>query len=188
MPVSRGAILMTTKYPNVTGAAHGSPESKLQLKIFGSDEAWAIFSGMLRIDYLKAWNDPDSVDPIEKEAAMSLLSHLDGLPLGIKQTTALIRKKKYLPVAGFLDLYKKERGNFKNLPGKGLNFDPDYPHGVESVWNMSFAQLKEKQDNGESQAFSLLAVLCILSPDVIPIDLFMKECPSASYCGDGFYP
>jgi hypothetical protein len=188
MPVSRGAILVTTRYPNVAGGARGSPESKLQLKSFGSDEAWAMFSGMLRIDYRKAWNDPDAVDPNEKEAAMSLIAHLDGLPLGIRQAAALIRKKKYLPVAKFLDLYVKEQGNFKNLPGRGLKFDPDYPHGVESVWSMSFGQLKEKQNAGESEAFSLLAVLCFLSPDVIPIELFMKECPSASYCGDGFYP
>ncbi|KAI1378147.1 hypothetical protein F4677DRAFT_414521 [Hypoxylon crocopeplum] len=183
MPMSPGSVLVTTRSPNIASSARVSPQRVLQLKALNDVESWSMFSAMLRGQH-RLWKTGIPTPDSEVNAAKDLLGRLGGLPLGIRQMAALIRKKA-MTVEKFLRWYLREAGNTKRIiGGKDFEVDPDYPFAVETVWTISFNDLEESQRNESSEAYILLATLGFLSPDSIPMDLFKQECPSVSFCGD----
>lgn len=184
MPTSVGSILLTTRYSNVAEAARGPHEAKWQLKVLGEDEAWDMFEGMLT-GHHKDWPKGGAKEE-EVDAGKKLLQRLGGLPLGIRQMAALIRKKRPpMSVERFVTFYDRSAGNSQTLAGgKGFKVASDYPFALETVWALSFEDLYEKQRSGESDAYSLLGIVAFLAPDEIPMDLFKAECPLTKFCGD----
>lgn len=183
MPTYPGAVLYTTRSPNVATNTRGTVKTKMQLKALRDGDDWDMFSNML-IGHHKLWQKDKRIPDKEVDAAFALLSKLGGLPLGIKQVAALIRHKR-MDVSRFLIWYEKEAGNLNNIPGvKGLRVDPDYPFMIETVWNMSFMELQKRRDVNSSEAYSLLGLLSFLSPDEIPMDMFKSKYPGLRFCGD----
>lgn len=122
--------------------------------------------------------DPRGLGSEETEAVAHLLQLLGGLPLGIRQSVALIKSKNWT-VSKYLQRYNKEAGNTEKLIGRShrdFTFDQDYGYALHNVWQMSFDALKEVRD-----AYNLLGILALLSPDSIPIELFMGKEVASSF-------
>ena len=165
-PSCPGSILITTRRAAVAQAARGGPETKLNVKALSVKEGRTLFSKKLARD------DTKPVAESENAAMELLLDHLGGLPLGICQIASLINLKGST-VKSFLHRYTREAGNTKKISGIFTDpFDQDYNHGLETVWKMSFDLLREPSHNG---SFELLGMISLLSPDLIPADLFINR-------------
>ncbi|KAI9823783.1 MAG: hypothetical protein M1832_002340 [Thelocarpon impressellum] len=171
-PSSTGSLLLTTRSSVVADAARGHVSTKLQIQKLNSTHSWLLFSRLL-MDWRSEWRDESTILLKEREAAVALLRELDGLPLGIRQIAALI-KRRGKTVAKFLDLYRRKAGNTEMLLGtsKTFHFDQDYGLALDTVWKMSFEILVTGHDQ---HAATLLGLMSLLSPDVILTQLFLDE-------------
>ena len=160
---------MTTRYENLANNERRGDSATKQIRSMSRDESWQLFGECMQQADRKGWNDLSRVPEDEAEAARALLGHLDGLPLGIRHIAGIIKMKK-TSVARFLRAYDLAAGDTRVLLRRrpGAVLDNDYPHGLDTVWKLSFAQL---QQPGSENASSLLSVLCLLSPNGTPAEL-----------------
>lgn len=184
-PSAPGSVLFTTRKPTVAAAALGPAQTKLQIKPLESDESLQLFTLLMREspNHRPEWLEGATLPAEEHIAIQQLLVYLGGLPLGIRQSAALIKIKK-LPVTKFLRRYEKAGGNTKTLTGKSFVFDQDYDYALETVWKMSFENINSDQD-----ASTLFGAICLLSPDEIPPDIFVspesvKYPPVIDFCNE----
>ncbi|OBT62906.1 hypothetical protein VE03_07906 [Pseudogymnoascus sp. 23342-1-I1] len=176
IPSFGGSILITTRRSQVARLAPGDPSTKLCLQPFTDKEDWGFLEGQMKEFPDSEWQDADCVSKEEKAAAKKLLEFLGGLPLGIKQVTALINVN-YLSVSDFLALYTQELGDLRKIYGdedEEMRPDYRYQYGLSTVWKISFDSLKSKKDHN---AYYYLGMMSLMSPDLIPWSLF--EAPVA---------
>lgn len=173
-PSSDGSFLSTTRRSSVAAAARGTHESKLAIKPMGLPEARELFISLMKdCPERTEWLPENPLPEQESEAGDTLLNLLGGLPLGIRQSAALIKVKR-LKVSNFLKRYQKAAGDttkFFRKGDKSFSFDQDYPLALDTVWRMSFESLQVGED---SSAYNLLAFVSLCSPDIIPEEIFHR--------------
>lgn len=148
-----GAIIVTTRKPNF---GYALTAAEIQVLPFLDDEGT---EALLR---MATWNR--SV-PVDKEAAAHMNKMLGGLPLGISQIAAIIRNKK-ISIKRFSAIYEEDKRRWHMENPKG-GYHAGYDQNLNSVWHVSFKFLAE-----HANAKAVLGILCLLSPDSIPQELF----------------
>ncbi|KAL9611676.1 MAG: hypothetical protein Q9167_003705 [Letrouitia subvulpina] len=91
---------------------------------------------------------------------------LGGLPLAISQMSAIIQRDQ-LTLQEFEEWYHEDSKGLhsERVPGK----ESDYQYTIATVWAIEQLELNKKP------VFSLLKVLAILDPDIIPEDLLHED-------------
>jgi len=164
MPVGvNGSILMTSRkwynYTNDIGR-HGET-----VKPFDPEPSWELLLGFLG----EEWKQ--KVDPAEIEAAKAMLGELEGLALAIVQTAELIKDPE-IGGATIVETYAKFRETKQNLPPRFASERSNSEIPLDALWDIIFKAL-------QPDARVLIGVLAWLSPDKIPIDLFLPRDQSA---------
>ena len=165
-PSCPGSILVTTRKATIAHAARGGPETKLNIGPLSAEDGRTLFSRTMD------WDNFKRLDGNEEVALETLLEHLGGLPLGICQIASLIHLRQST-INDFLHRYNREAGNIRKLSSIFSGpFDQDYNHGLETVWKMSFDLI---QNSSEEKSFDLLGIISLLSPELIPADMFVGK-------------
>ena len=180
MPVSRGSILITTRFPFVANDERFLPESKVNITALGRDESWSLFCEILKSRH-KSWGKADFSLKEGSEnyvAGHELCKKLGGLPLGVRQVATLICERQST-LKTFLEIFNRKADNFQKLSGHGVSSsDPDFSYAVHTLWTLAFERL------GEGETAKLLATMCFLFPDTIPIELFNNRCDELEFSGE----
>ena len=158
--------MVTTRKTAKVHAARGGPETKLNIGPLSAEDGRILFSTTI------AWDKFKQLDGNQEVALKTLLEHLGGLPLGICQFTSLIHPRQST-FNEYLRRDNREVGNTRKLSSIFSGpFDKDYDHGLEIVWKMSFNLL---QNSSENKSFDLLGMISLLSPELVPIDMFVGK-------------
>ena len=155
---SSGPILVTTRYSDVASSV-ASIGGKLELDLFNDQESAHVF---------RSWRSfyDEKADPIgEEKETEELLGKMGGLALGVSQMAAYIGRQQY-KVGDFLKSYEEISPVMYRTPSRGNK-------SLATVFEIHF---KAIQDTNASQ---MLGLLSLLSPEVVPIDIFStRDFPS----------
>ena len=102
----------------------------------------------------------------EIAAAQALVSEFDGLPLAIDQAASLVNSDRFSSVHELLDAYRDAANNI--VPHRPTHQHSRTHHAVDSIWFVIFQALSKN-------AKAILSVLCLLSPDVTYLDVFLPR-------------
>lgn len=115
----------------------------------------------------------------DNELLSKLVNKVGGLPLGLQVIAGFVNTWN-LPVSNFCDLYDQNERDLMTNCGRVIDYDHDITrvvgedHVLDNVWKMSFEKL-------EPDAKALLGMMCLLSPDQVPISLFkLNEADTSS--------
>lgn len=100
------------------------------------------------------------------ESAKELSALLGGLPLGLAIMAMQIRKYK-TSIARFVEFYK-ENNNRLHDSDKKISLDPYYPYDLATVYKITFEGL----NSASSQASALMRIICLMSPEKVPLGMF----------------
>jgi hypothetical protein len=106
----------------------------------------------------------------DNELLLRLVKKVGGLALGL-QVMASLMNKWNPPISKFCDLYDQNERDLMTNFGRVIDYDHDISrvvgedHVLYNVWKMSFERL-------DSDEKVLLGMMCLLSPDQVPISLF----------------
>jgi Tetratricopeptide repeat/NB-ARC domain len=158
-PGSRGHILLTTRAQALGRLAH-----RLDVEIM-SPETGELFllrrAGLLGLDA-----SLDDVTVEELDLAFKLVRELGGLPLALDQAGAYMEETP-CSLAGYLDLYRKERSVLLKRRGGLIE---DHPESVATTWSLSFEEVQRMNP----AATDLLRLCAFLDPDAIPEELLSE--------------
>jgi hypothetical protein len=185
LPSAPGPILVTTRYAAVAHKAGGINQTK-ELLTFNREQSILLFAEM-REQYKKDGTTLGLSTRDEVLATSELMDLLGGLAVGIEHMAAYIENDQ-LTVRQFMDKYGRMTLSIHKRSDTGSNA----PHTLDTLWAMSVEQVRGKS----SDAFHLLCMLSIVSPDAIPISLFNLEAEEddweleaalssySTFCGD----
>ena len=157
LPSCSGPILVTTRYQHIASNVASSCE-KLELEVFTNQESADVFQSW------RTFHD-SKVNPIgEEKDTEELLGKVGGLALGISQIATYIGCQQS-KVRDFLKTYE-QISSVIHRTGQGGN-----THSLATVFEIHFKRI---QDTDASQ---MLGVLSMLSPEVIPFELFLPRDP-----------
>jgi tetratricopeptide (TPR) repeat protein len=168
---ARGRILMTSRtYYNFFEDEQRRGET---VTFLTPQESYDLLMAELGKWWKYAYSDRNGVMyDIELTAAKTLLKEISGFPLAIKQAARLILNKNIGvtrpgtkgddSIHGFLKLFDQ---SFKVLPERQSGPRDATVHSLDTIWSIAFDALSPN-------ARAILQVLALVSPDVIPIDLF----------------
>lgn len=111
-----------------------------------------------------------SCDVKDNEPLSRLVNKVGGLPLGLQVMAGLMNTWN-IPASKLRDLYDQNERDLMTNFGRVIDYDHDTTrvigedHVLDNVWKTSFEKL-------ESDEKALLGMLCLLSPDQVPISLF----------------
>ncbi|KAL2064599.1 hypothetical protein VTL71DRAFT_3736 [Oculimacula yallundae] len=161
---ANGSILMTSrKYYNYTKDVSRHGET---VKPFDPEASWKLLIGFLGNEWKQKVESPT-----EMEAAKAMLADLEGLALAIQQTAVLVKDPDIGGVS-IKETYEKFKERRKNLPERFSSQRSSSEKALDALWDVIFEAL---QPNSRV----LIGVLAWLSPDKIPIDLFLPRDQSA---------
>ena len=130
-------------------------------------EGWELFVR------LAEWGDKienNEISKSELESANALVAEFDGLPLAIVQAASLVNSGRFSSVNELLDEYRDAATN--KVPHRPTHQHSKTHHAVDSIWYVSFQNLSRN-------AKAILSVLCLLSPDVTYLDVFLPRSQTA---------
>ncbi|KAI9817882.1 MAG: hypothetical protein M1827_001001 [Pycnora praestabilis] len=158
-PASKGAILITSrKYVNFNNDAK---RTGITVPLFTEEESWDV---MVRLLNWKNKLDRGDIEAGEISAAKALLETISGLPLAIQQAATQI-KRRGCTIQEYLEIFRHSSNELLPRPS-GIRSSTI--HALDTIWSIAFKAL-----NPDPSA--LLSVLCLLSPDVIQLDLFLPK-------------
>ncbi|KAI0104342.1 P-loop containing nucleoside triphosphate hydrolase protein [Nemania sp. FL0031] len=150
---SSGKVIVTTRNPELGFQLTGD---QIDIHPFSPEE------GRKCVLSLTSWPGGVSSDPASAE---ELSNELGGLPIGIVQMVALMRKRK-TPIKRFLEDYRQNKSAYHDKEVVSMTgIYPEIKPTIGSNWTMSFDSLQDRSK-------SLLGILSLLSPDSIPQELF----------------
>ncbi|KAG4441817.1 hypothetical protein IFR05_002681 [Cadophora sp. M221] len=159
-----GSILMTSrKWYNYTKDVDRHGET---VKPFDPEPSWELLLGFLGEDWKRKVEDP-----LEVEAAKAMLGELEGLALAIQQTAVLVKDPEIGGVS-IVETYTKFKERKETLPERFSGKRSSSEQALDALWDIIFKAL-------QPDARVLIGVLAWLSPDKIPIDLFLPRDQSA---------
>ncbi|RWA10872.1 hypothetical protein EKO27_g4237 [Xylaria grammica] len=152
-PGGCGKVIVTTRHPELGFVL---TDDQIAIHPFSPEE------GRDCVLSLTSWPGGVSSDPTSAE---ELSNELGGLPIGIVQMVALMRKRK-TPIKKFLKDYKQNKSTYHDKEVTGMaGIYPGIKPKIGNNWTMSFDSLQDESK-------SLLGILSFLSPDSIPQELF----------------
>ena len=95
-----------------------------------------------------------------------MISEFDGLPLAIDVAASLVNSDRFSSVHELLDAYRDAANNI--VPTRPTHQHSKTHHAVDSIWYVAFQNLSKN-------AKAILSVLCLLSPDVTYVDVFLPR-------------
>lgn len=160
IPVTKGSILITSRSPS----ACLRDSSLIHIKPLPEHEGVGLLKQLIQSQRSTIYNTKDN------ELLSRLVNKVGGLPLGLQVIAGLVNAWD-LPVSEFCDHYDQNERDLMTNFGRVIDYDHDITrvigkdHVLDNVWKMSFKELG-------SDAKALLGVMCLLSPNQIPIFLF----------------
>ncbi|CZR55427.1 uncharacterized protein PAC_05315 [Phialocephala subalpina] len=164
---SSGAILLTSrKYFNFTKDTRRKGDT---VKPFDTKQSWELLLQLLGDDW-KRLDLEGKIAETEIIAAKHLLEKLEGLALAIQQAAILIKDSE---VGGptIVKTLERFKERIRTLPARLSSTRSTAETALDALWDMSFSKLSR-------DARTLLQVLAWLSPDKIPINLFLPRAQS----------
>ena len=158
-----GSILLTSR--SLFNFANEESRAGDHIPLFTLDERWDFLMQQLGDE----WQNNHlggARGQYEKKAAKALMEKLGGLALAISQAAALILENKITgdtSVVTFLNQFEVQR---QRLPPRQIGHRDNLIHALDTVWSIAFDALSPN-------ARSLLGVFALLSPDSIPVDIFL---------------
>jgi len=159
IPVTKGSILITSRSPS----ACLRDSSIILIKPLLKQEGVGLLKQLIQ-------SQRSTISSKDNELLLRLVNKVGGLPLGLQVMAGLVNAWN-LPVSKFLDLYDQNERDLMTNFGRVIDYDHDVTrvvgeeHVLDNVWKMSFEKLG-------SDAKALLGLMCLLSPDQVPISLF----------------
>jgi hypothetical protein len=158
-----GSILLTSR--SLFNFANEESRAGDHIPLFTPDERWDFLMQKLGDEWQNR-NLAGVRGHHEKKAAKVLMEKLGGLALAISQAASLILETKITgdtSVVTFLNQFEIQR---QRLPPRQIGHRDNLIHALDTVWSIALDALAPN-------ARSLLGVLALLSPDSIPIDIFL---------------
>lgn len=153
LPSCSGPILVTTRYQQVASNV-ASIGGKLELDVFNDQESAHVFRSW------RTLHDPEANPIGEEQDTEELLREMGGLALGISQMATYIGRQQS-KVGDFLKTYEQISPVIRRTAQGGNT------HSLATVYEIHFKRI---QDTDASQ---MLGLLSLLSPEVIPFDIFL---------------
>lgn len=144
--------MVTTRYSGVASSV-ASIGGKLELDVFNDQESAHAFRSW------RTLHDPKANPIGEEKETEELLRKLGGLALGISQMATYIGRQQST-IGDFLKKYEQIGPFIHRAAPNGKT------HSLATVYEISFKRI---QDTDASQ---MLGLLSLLSPEVIPFDMF----------------
>ena len=164
-PESTGAIIITSRrWYNFNNNALRQGQT---IQPFQPAEGWDLFV------LLANWGDKIKNREVSEDdlvAAKELITEFEGLPLAIDQAASLVQAGRFSSVRELLLAYHDAATNA--VPHRPSHQHSTTNHAVDSIWYVSCQNLTRN-------AKAILNVLCLLSPDVTYIDVFMPRSQAA---------
>lgn len=160
IPVTKGSILITSRSPS----ACLRDSFLIFIKPFLEHEGVGLLKQLVQSQRSLIYSAKDN------EPLLKLVNKVGGLPLGLQVMAGLMNTLN-LPVSQFCDLYDQNERDLMTNFRRVIDYDHDITrvvgedHVLDNVWKMSFEKLRP-------DAKALLGVMCLLSPDQVPISLF----------------
>jgi hypothetical protein len=160
IPVTKGSILITSRSPS----ACLRDSSLIHIKPLLEHEGVGLLKQLIQSQRSNICYARDD-EPLSR-----LVNKVGGLPLGLQVMAGLVNAWN-LPVSEFCDLYDQNERDLMTNFRRVIDYDHDRTrvvgedHVLDNVWKLSFEKL-------ESDAKALLGMMCLLSPDQVPISLF----------------
>jgi hypothetical protein len=158
-----GSILLTSR--TWFNFANEETRNGDTVPVFNDDERWDFLMHLLGPDWQNNHlGGPEASN--EKRAARAVMSKLGGLALAISQAANLILETKCTgdtSIVTFLRLFEAHR---LKLAPRQIGHRDNLTHALDTVWSIAL-------DSQSQDARSLLGVFSLLSPDSIPLDLFL---------------
>ena len=155
LPSCSGPILVTTRYQHVASNVASICE-KLELDVFTNQESADVFQSW------RTFHDSKANSIGEEKDTEELLGKVGGLALGISQIATYIGRQQS-EVGEFLKTYE-HISSVIHRTAQGGN-----THSLATVYEIHFERI---QDTDASQ---MLGLLSMLSPEVIPFELFLPS-------------
>lgn len=143
---SKGCALITTRNHNL---AFQPADTGIEILPFGTEAGSGFLLHLLSLDIA------DKLTVQEAKSAHELSERLSGHALAISQMAGLIHRRSW-SIEEFLAIYDK---NTQKIHGSATG------DSLDTVWYLSFKSL-------EPECSAFLGVLCYVSPDSIPQELF----------------
>ncbi|PMD12013.1 hypothetical protein NA56DRAFT_57621 [Hyaloscypha hepaticicola] len=159
-----GAVLVTSrKYYNF---AKDESRKGDTVKQFTAKQSWELLLELLGDEWKKA-DKEGTIPQSEIIAAKNWLEQLEGLALAIQQAAINI-KNPSIGGPTIAKTYEKFKERMKTLPPRHSSPRSASEVPLDALWDMTFSSLRP-------HARILLGVLSWLSPDSIPVDLFLPR-------------
>ncbi|KAI9694917.1 MAG: hypothetical protein M1822_000534 [Bathelium mastoideum] len=145
---THGSIILTSRNPHC--GKEVSVKQAVQVKEFDIDEASRFLRWLL--------DDVDDLSREDEVATSALATHFSGLALAIQQAATFMNRFQCSP-SRFAKLYEEKASEIHDFRV------PGYDKTLADVWIISLRALSQ-------DAKSLLDILSLLDPDVVPMVLF----------------
>ncbi|KAG4441818.1 hypothetical protein IFR05_002682 [Cadophora sp. M221] len=167
-PGTSGAVLITSRlYHNFIKE---ECREGATIKPFDPKQSWELLLELLGGKW-KQLDQEEKIPDSEVVAAKSMVKDLEGLALAIVQTSVLIRDASVggMNIAVMYEMFKARR---KALPERQSTPRSPSERSLDALWDMIFRPLT-------TNARLLMGVLAWLSPDAVPMRLFLPTNQSA---------
>lgn len=162
---ANGSVLLTSR--SLFNFANEESRAGDNIPLFTSDERWYFLMQLLGDDWANS-HLGGAGGQSEKKAAKALMDRLGGLALAISQAATLILDTKVTGDASIVTFLNQFEAQRQKLPPRQVGHRDNLIHALDTVWSIAFDALTPN-------ARSLLGVFALLSPDSMPIDLFLPS-------------
>lgn len=156
-------VLVDSKYGSLLVTCRNEPIATLSIRNI-------IHVPFLKDDqgskFLIKMSDQEASSQQDLDSARELSGLLGGLPLGLAIMAMQIRRYK-MSMTQFVEFYRENNSRLHDSDRK-INLDPFYSHDLATVYKITFEEL----NNAPSQASTLMRVICLLSPEKVPLGMF----------------
>lgn len=160
-----GSVLLTSR--SYFNFEHKERREGETIPVFDEDERWELLMKLLGDEWQHKHLGGHKGN-IEREAARNLLRRLGGLALAIAQAAAMVKDNRLTGDQSIATLYKIFEEHSLRLPPR-LSGGRDHKiHALDAIWSIALNVLT-------TNARSLLGVFCLLSPDAMPVDIFLPR-------------
>jgi hypothetical protein len=158
-----GSILLTSR--SVFNFANEELRASETIRVFSVDERWDFLMQLLGDEWQNNHLGGDR-GYLEKIAAKTLMKKLGGLALAISQAAALVLERRIIGDNSIVTLIRLFETKGRRLPSRQIGHRDTLVHALDTVLSIALDALTPN-------ARSLLGVFTLLSPDSIPLDLFL---------------
>ncbi|HZO71991.1 MAG TPA: FxSxx-COOH system tetratricopeptide repeat protein [Ktedonobacteraceae bacterium] len=157
----QGHVLLTTRLQATSTLA-----KRIDVDVMTPEEGTLFL--LRRAKIIPATVPSTAVAPSDLQAAQTLSTMMEALPLALDQAGAYIEETG-CNIAGYLK--RSQEHQLQLLQRRGCS--TDHPTSVAATWSLSFQKLQQSN----ATAATLLQLCALLHPDAIPEELFLAASP-----------